>query len=98
MLFHKFRHVKANHGTLAAEKELGQRSRHFGFADARRSQEQKRADGTVRMLQARPRAPNRARERRERRSLRYDALMRGVLDAERFLGVPSCNSGELYAG
>src|SRR5207247_9677799 len=88
MFFHELRHVKANHGTLAAEKELGQRSRHFGFADARRSQEQERADGTVRILQACPRAPNRARQRRDRRSLRYYALMQLILDAAKFLGVP----------
>src|SRR3989442_14650408 len=98
MFFHELRNVKANHGTLAAEKELSQRARHLGFADARRSQEQERADGTVRILQTRPRAPNRARQRRDGRSLRYYALMQLVLDAEQFLGVSFLKRGDRNAG
>src|SRR5207244_8192850 len=98
MLFHKFRHIKANHGTLTAEKELGQRSRNFGFADARRSQEQERADGTVRILQARPRAPNGTRQRRDCWSLRYYALMQLILDAQQFLGVPFLKRSYRHAG
>src|SRR2546427_13203449 len=98
MLFHEFRHVKANDGTLAAKKELGQCSRNFGFADARRSQEQERADGTVRILQARPRAPNGTRQRRDRWSLRYYALMQLILDAQQFLGVPFLKRSDRNAG
>jgi hypothetical protein len=32
MLFHELRHIKANQRFFAAEQELGQRPRDFGFA------------------------------------------------------------------
>ena len=39
MLLHVLAHVDAHHGLLVVEEELGQRARGFGFAHARRSEE-----------------------------------------------------------
>ena len=61
MLLHEFRHVDAHHGVLVVEQKLGERLAQLGLADAGRAQEQERADRTIGILQARPRAPYRAR-------------------------------------
>ena len=39
---------------LVVEEELGQRARQLGLADARRAEEQERADGALGILEPRP--------------------------------------------
>src|ERR1051326_5132739 len=84
MLFHELRHIKANHGTLTSEEKLGQTSRHFGFSDSGRAKKQKRTNRAMWIFQTRPGTPNCARQRRNRRTLRYHPLMQFVLDAQQF--------------
>ena len=60
VLFHVFRHIDANHRLLIVKHEFGQSPRQFGFADAGRPQENKRANGAVGILQAGARAPERS--------------------------------------
>ena len=59
MLFLIFRHVDADHGPLVIEKELCQRPRQLGFADARRSQENEAADWPVGIFEAAARTNHR---------------------------------------
>jgi hypothetical protein len=47
VFFHELGHIEADQGFIAAEHKLGQGARNFGFADARRAEEQERADGTA---------------------------------------------------
>ena len=44
------RHIDANHRVLVVEQELRERARKFGFADARRTQEDEAADRPLRDL------------------------------------------------
>src|SRR5437588_7528354 len=53
MLLHILRHVEANHRALVVEQKFGERARRLGLADARRAEEDERADGAVRVLEAR---------------------------------------------
>ena len=66
VLLHVLRHVEADQRVVAAEQEIGQRSRQFGLADAGRTEEHEAADRPVRILQAGARAPDRAGDRRDR--------------------------------
>src|SRR5829696_1054731 len=49
---HVLGHVQTDHGVLVAEEVLGERPRELGLADARGAEEDKRAAGTVRVLDA----------------------------------------------
>jgi len=52
-------HVDPGQGVVAVEQELGQRLRQLSLAHAGWAEEQERADGPSRVLQARPGPPNR---------------------------------------
>ena len=78
-------HVEAYHRTLRAEEELGERACDLGFADARGPEEEERADGAVRVLQAGARAAYGARERGDGGALRDDAAPQLLLDAQKLL-------------
>ena len=52
-------HVEPDHRVLIVEHELGQRARQLRLADARRAEEDERADRPVRVLQSGARAPDR---------------------------------------
>ena len=58
MLFHVFRHVDADQRIFIVEQIFRQRLGQFGLSDARRAEEHERTDRTVRILQARARAPH----------------------------------------
>ena len=83
MLFHELRHVKANHRALTAKQELGQTAGDFSFAYASGTKKQKRTDRPVRILQTRARTPNGARQRRDCRALRDDALVQLGFDPQK---------------
>ncbi len=51
-------HVDASHHRVVVEQELGQRFGQLGFADARRAEEDERADGFARVVEPRPRTPH----------------------------------------
>ncbi len=51
-------HVYPDHGVLVAEQVLGERPRELGLADPRGPEEDKAPDGTLRVLDAGPGAPD----------------------------------------
>jgi hypothetical protein len=59
VLLHVLGHVEVDQRVLVAEQELGEGLRELGLADARRAEEDERAGGTLRVLQARARAADR---------------------------------------
>ena len=85
MLLHKLRHVEANHGALRAEQKFRERARNFSFTYARRSKEKERANGALRILQARARTTDRTRERRDGGALRDDAIVKLNFDAQQLV-------------
>ena len=85
VLFHELGHIEADQRLLAAEHELRQGARHFGFADAGGSEEEERADGPVRALQAGARAADGAGQGADRLVLRDDALVQLFFDAQQLL-------------
>src|SRR5581483_4993595 len=58
VLFAVLAHVDADQRILVVEHELGQRFRQFGLADARRPQEDERANGPTRVFQTAASAAN----------------------------------------
>ena len=72
--FGKLREVDAHQRGFAAEERLGERFRQFGFADAARAAEEKRAQRFARIVQAGARAPNGFGDRRDRAILTDDAF------------------------
>ena len=70
---------------LVVEHELGERLRELGLADARRAEEDERADRPVRVLQTRARAPERVGDGLDRRVLADDALVQPLLHVDELL-------------
>ena len=68
-------HVEHDHGVLAAEHELGQRLGQLGLAHAGRAEEEERADGPLRILQAHAGDLDRPADRQHRLVLADDALV-----------------------
>src|SRR5579862_7189409 len=85
MLLHELGHVEADQSLFGAEHELRQRARDFGLADASWAQEQERADGPVRILQAGAGATDSAGQGADRLVLRDDPLVQLFFDAEQLL-------------
>ncbi len=83
------RHVDADHRVLGVEHELRQRARELGLADARRAEEQERADRAVGVLQARARAAQRRGDRLDRLVLADDAFVQALLHVDSFSVSPS---------
>src|SRR5208283_2962781 len=98
MLLHELRHVEADQGFFRAEHELRQGTRHFGFADAGRSQEKERANRPVRTLQSRARTADRPGQRADRFILRNDALVQLFFDAQQLLRLFFLDRGDGNAG
>src|SRR5437762_1940446 len=73
VLLHVLGHVEADQRMVAAEEEIRERARQLGLADAGGPEEYEAADGPVRILQPGARAPDRARDRRDRLLLADDA-------------------------
>src|SRR5579864_7948745 len=85
VLLHELRHIEADQGLFGAEHELRQGARDFSLADAGRSEEQERADGTVWILQAGTRAADGAGQGADRLVLRDDPLVQLFFNAEQLL-------------
>src|SRR5207247_10265822 len=79
VLLHVLGHVDAHEGLLVVEEELGERLREQGLADAGRSEEEERAEWSVRILHSRARAPDRIRDRRDGLLLTDHALVEVLL-------------------
>src|SRR5437899_2698194 len=98
VFFHELGHIEADQRLLAAEHELRQGTGNFGFANARWTEEQERADGSVRALQAGTRAADGASQGSEGLVLRDDALVQFFLDAQELLRLFFFDGGNRYAG
>ena len=98
VLLHVLRHIEADERLVGAEEELGQSAGHFRFAHAGWSQEQERADGAMRRLEAGARAANSAGEGADGLLLRDDALVQLFLDAEQLLRLFFLDAGDGHAG
>ena len=81
-LIHIFGHIHAYHQIFVAEHCLRQRFGKLGFAHARRSQEDERADGTALVLNARAGTAYRPCHRGHRFVLTHDALAQFVFQPE----------------
>ena len=85
MLLHVLGHVDADHRVLVVEEELGERPRGLGLPDAGGAEEDERADGPVRILEAGARAAHRGRDGLHRLLLADDALGELLLHREELL-------------
>src|SRR5918994_1919559 len=85
VLLHVLRHVDADHRLLVAEQELGERPRELGLPDAGGAEEDERAGGALRVLQAGPRAADGLRDRLDGGVLPDDALVELLLHAHELL-------------
>src|SRR5271166_4144059 len=84
VLLHVLGHVDAHQGVSVVENELGQRARQLRLADAGRTQEDERADGPLRVLQAGSGTPDGARDNLDGRVLAHDAPVQRVAHVEQF--------------
>src|ERR1039458_2123416 len=98
MFLHELGHVEADQRFFGAEHELRQGARDFGLADARGAEEQERADGAVRVLQASTRTADGASQSADRLVLRNDALVQLFLDTQQFLRLFFFDRGDGHAG
>ena len=80
-------HVEPHHRVLVVEHELGERAGELGLADARRAEEDERADRPVRVLQPGARAAQRVRDRRHGLVLADDAPVQPLLHVDQLLGL-----------
>ena len=81
-LLHVLAHVDARHRVLVVEEELGEGARELGLPDAGRTQEDERADGTARVLEAGARPTDRIGHGRDGLVLADDALVQAFLHAD----------------
>ncbi len=81
-----FAHVDAQQRVVVVEEEAGQRLRQFGLADARRPQEEERADRPPRILQAAAGAADGVAHGLDGLLLPDDALAQDILHVEQLLG------------
>ena len=98
MLLGILRHVDADHRRLVVEQELRERLRELGLADTRRTQEQERTQGTIRIGDARPRTAYRIGHRHDRSLLADQALADMRLHREQLLGFALHHPPDGYAG
>src|SRR5579862_6867669 len=75
VLLHELGHIEADESLFSAEHELRQGAGDFGLADASRSEEQERANGAVRVLQAGTRTADGASQRADGLVLGDDPLV-----------------------
>src|SRR5829696_3259138 len=98
VLLHVLRHVDADHRVLRVEEELGQRTGELGLADARRAQEEERADRAVGVLQAGARATDRVGHRADRLVLADDAVVQALLHVDELLDLALHEAADRDAG
>src|SRR5829696_1859852 len=91
-------HVYPDHGVFLAEEVLGERPCEFGLADSCRTEEDKAADGTLGVLDARPGAPDSLGHRPDRGLLPDDPLVQHALKVQQTLGLLLDDVGRRHAG
>ena len=87
MLLHVLRHVDADHAALIVEKRLRQGLRQFRLADARRAEEDERADWAVRIFDARTRPQDCLADDAHGLILSNDALMQYIFESQELLAL-----------
>src|SRR5256714_6387028 len=85
VLLHVLRHVEAYHRPLVVEQKFCERACGFSFADAGGPEEDERADGAVRVLEACARAAHRVGDSRQSLVLTDDALAQTLLHRDELL-------------
>ena len=98
VLLHVLGHVDPDHRLVAVEQELGQRPRQLGLADPGRAEEDEAAERPVRVLQTRPRPPDRVRHRRDRLVLPDDPQVQPLLHLEQLLDLALHQPADRDAG
>ena len=86
-LLHVLAHVELDQRVLIAKHEFRQRARHQRLADARRAEEHKRADRTIRVFQVGAAATQRLADGDDRFVLADDGLAQLVFHAQQLFGV-----------
>ena len=86
-LFHILGHIDPDQVLFVVEQRLGEGFGEFGLADAGRTEEQKRSERTVRILDARPRAQDRVRDLGDRFVLSDHAAVQNVVEVEQFFAL-----------
>src|SRR5439155_10766436 len=98
MALHEFAHVVLDERILAAEHELGEGLRKLRLADARRRQEDERADRALRILETGSGSANGLRNRLDRLLLADDPTVENLLHLEQALRLFSRDPGDRDAG
>src|SRR5262245_152998 len=98
VLLHVLGHVEADERVIAAEQEVREAARELGLADAGRPEEDEAPDRPVGRLQPGARAPDRARQRRDRGVLRDDALVQLLFHPQELVAFVLIDGGERHAG
>ena len=86
VLLHVFRHVVRDKRVFGAEQELSERLGKLGFAHARRTKENERAAGALRIFQAGAAAANGLRQGRHSLLLADDALVQHAFHTQKLIG------------
>ena len=87
MLLHVLRHIDADHAALIVEECLSQRFRELCLADARRAEEDERADWAVRVLDAGTCAQDGFADSLDRFVLSDDARVQDIFEVQQFLAL-----------
>ena len=85
MLFHVLGHIEAHDGFLRAEERFRQGAREFRLADARRAEEEERANGALRVFKSRACAAHRLGDRRHGLLLSHDVRRQNLLKMKQAL-------------
>ena len=98
MLLHVLRHVETDHVRLVVEQARGQRARQLGLADARRPQEDERADRALRVLEARARPDHGVGDRLHRLVLSDQPPVEQIAELEQLFAFPLQQLGDRNPG
>ena len=98
VLLHEFRHVDADHRLVVVEEVFRDGLGQLGLADARRSEEEERAQRPVFVVQTGPRAADGIRDGLHRRRLADDPLAEFLLHAQELLALAFQHLGGRNAG
>ena len=97
VLFHVFRHIDADNTAFVVEESFRQSFRQFGFADARRSEEYKRADRTVGVFDTCAGAKNRFADDFNGFVLPDNAFVQSVFEVQKFFAFAGQHLGKRNA-
>src|SRR5207247_6516600 len=92
------RHVEPHHRPVVVEHELRERARQLGLADTGRTEEDERADGTVRVLATGARPSQSAPDGLDSFLLADDTLVQTLFHVDELLGLALEQSVDANAG